>query len=123
MNLEKHLYQNGTRIIKFFLHLSKEEQRRRFLHRIGDPNKSWKLSIADIEERRYWNDYMDAYAACLTATSTNYAPWYIIPADDKQNTRLIISQIILDTLKKLKLAYPKVDSKRLKELQSIRALL
>lgn len=123
VNLEKHLYHNGTRIIKFFLHLSKEEQRKRFLHRIDDPKKSWKLNLADIEERKYWDDYMKAYEDCLSATSTNHAPWHIVPADDKENTRLVISQIILDTLKNLKLAYPRVDSKRRNELQSIRALL
>ncbi len=123
VNLEKHLYHNGTRIIKFFLHLSKEEQRKRFLHRIDDPKKSWKLNLADIEERKYWDDYMKAYEDCLSATSTSHAPWHIVPADDKENTRLVISQIILDTLKNLKLAYPRVDSKRRNELQSIRALL
>jgi len=123
VNMEKHLYHNETRLIKFFLHLSKEEQRKRFLHRIDDPRKSWKLNLTDIEERKYWDDYMKAYEDCLSRTSTNHAPWHIIPADDKENTRLIISQIILDTLKGLKLAYPKVDSKRLKELQSIRAIL
>lgn len=123
INLEKHLYHNGTRIIKFFLHISKEEQRKRLLKRIDDPKKNWKLSIADIQERKFWRHYMKAYEACLSATSTAYAPWYVIPADDKENTHLIISQIILDTLKGFKMAYPKSSRKRLKELQSIRKFL
>jgi len=123
INLEKHLYHNGTRIIKFFLHISKEEQRKRLLKRIDDPKKNWKLSMADIQERKFWRHYMKAYEACLSATSTAYAPWYVIPANDKENTHLIISQIILDTLKGLKMTYPKSSRKRLKELQSIRKLL
>lgn len=123
VNLEKHLYKNGTRIIKFFLHISKEEQRKRFLKRIDDPQKNWKLSLADIEERKFWNHYMKAYEACLSSTSTTNAPWYVIPADDKENAHLIISQIILDTLKGFKMTYPHSDSKRKKELQSFRKLL
>ena len=105
------------------MHLSKEEQRKRFLHCLGDPTKNWKLSLADIEERKFWDGYIDAYEACLCATSTIRCPWYIIPADDKENAALFISQIILDNLKKLKMTYPKPDSKRLKELQSISELL
>src|SRR5476651_1167516 len=97
-DLERHLDCNGTRIIKFFLHLSKEEQRKRFIDRIDRPDKNWKFSLADIEERKYWKDYMRAYGQCLTATSTKRAPWYIVPADDKLNTRLIVSRIVLDTL-------------------------
>jgi len=123
INLEKHLYHNGTRIIKFFLHISKEEQQKRLLKRIDDPKKNWKLSMADIQERKFWKHYMNAYEACLSATSTAYAPWYVIPAGDKENAHLIISQIILDTLKGLKMAYPKSSRKRMKELQSIRKLL
>jgi polyphosphate kinase 2 (PPK2 family) len=121
--LENHLYKNGTRIIKFFLHISKEEQRKRFLKRIDDPQKNWKLSLADIEERKFWNHYMKAYETCLSSTSTTNAPWYVIPADDKENAHLIISQIILDTLKGFKMTYPHSDSKRKKELQSFRKLL
>ena len=121
--LEKHLHRNGTRVIKFFLHLSEEEQRKRFLARIDEPEKNWKFSIADIEERKYWKDYMKAYEACLSATSTKNAPWYVVPADDKQNTHLIISEIILDTFRSLKLEYPKADAKRTGELQEIRQLL
>ena len=120
VDLENHLYRNGTRIIKFFLHLSEEEQRRRFLDRIDEPEKNWKFSLADIEERKFWNQYMQAYEACLSATSTETAPWYVVPADDKQNARLIVSSIILDTFKALKMRYPKTDAKRRQELLSIR---
>jgi PPK2 family polyphosphate:nucleotide phosphotransferase len=123
MDLEDHLNRNGTRIIKFFLHLSKDEQRKRFLARIDEPEKNWKFSAADIQERKYWNHYRKAYEACLSATSTKEAPWYIVPADDKENARLIVSQIILDTLGDLELSYPEVDEERLKELRSIRKLL
>jgi len=118
--LEKHLYDNGTRIIKFFLHLSKEEQRKRFLERIDEPDKNWKLSSADIAEREFWKDYMQAYEECLGATSTSQSPWYVVPADDKPNARLIVSQIVLHTLEGLKLSYPKTDAKRRHELLSIR---
>ena len=120
VDLENHLYRNGTRIIKFFLHLSKDEQRQRFLARIDEPDKNWKFSLTDIEERKFWNHYQEAYEACLSATSTKEAPWYIVPADDKENARLIISQIILDTLKELGMSYPEVNQARRKELQSIR---
>jgi PPK2 family polyphosphate:nucleotide phosphotransferase len=123
LDLEKHLNRNGTRIIKFFLHLSEKEQQKRFLQRIDDPEKNWKFSMADVEERKYWKEYMQAYEKCLSATSTNRAPWYIVPADDKLNARLIISSIILDTLKKLKMSYPATDKARLQELLSIRELL
>ena len=123
LDLENHLNRNGTRIIKFFLHLSEEEQQKRFLQRIDDPEKNWKFSMADIEERKYWKEYMKAYEECLSATSTDHAPWYVVPADDKLNARLIISSIILDTLKKLKMSYPATDKARLQELLSIRELL
>lgn len=123
VDLESHLYNNGTRIIKFFLHLSKEEQRKRFLQRIDEPEKNWKFSLADIEERKYWKQYMHAYETCLSATSTNTAPWYVVPADDKENARLIISRIILDTFKTLKMSYPETGAKRRKELQAIRTRL
>jgi PPK2 family polyphosphate:nucleotide phosphotransferase len=122
-DLEQHLHRNGTRVIKFFLHLSKNEQRKRFLERIDEPDKNWKFSPADIHERKYWRDYMKAYEDCLRATSTEEAPWYIIPADDKEDSRLIVSQIVLDTLESLKLAYPKTSAKRLEELNSIRRQL
>jgi PPK2 family polyphosphate:nucleotide phosphotransferase len=118
--LEQHLYENGTRIAKFFLHLSKEEQRKRFLQRIDEPEKNWKFSQADIEERKYWKDYMKAYEHCLSATSTRQAPWYVVPADDKQNARLIVSHIVLDTLKALKMTFPKTSEARHHELMAIR---
>jgi PPK2 family polyphosphate:nucleotide phosphotransferase len=122
-DLERHLYVNGTRIIKFFLHLSKEEQRKRFLARIDEPQKNWKFSVADIEERKFWKHYMRAYEQCLCATSSANAPWYVVPADDKENARLIVSQIIIDTFEGLKMAYPKTSGKRHRELMSIRKRL
>jgi PPK2 family polyphosphate:nucleotide phosphotransferase len=122
-DLERHLSANGTRIVKFFLHLSKEEQRKRFLARIDEPEKNWKFSLADIEERKFWKHYMKAYEECLSATSKHHAPWYIVPADDKPNTRLIVSQIILDTFESLRLSHPKIDDVRRKELLEIRKQL
>jgi PPK2 family polyphosphate:nucleotide phosphotransferase len=123
VELENHLHRNGTRIIKFFLHLSKEEQRKRFLERIDQPEKNWKFSLADIEERKYWDQYMQAYEACLSATSTRIAPWYVVPADDKENARLIISRIVLDTFKALDMHYPETDAPRRQELLLIRQQL
>jgi PPK2 family polyphosphate:nucleotide phosphotransferase len=123
VDLEEHLHRNGTRIIKFFLHLSKDEQRKRFLERIDEPDKNWKFSLADIHERKYWERYREAFEDCLNATSTHHAPWYVVPADDKENARLIVSRIILDALKGLKMAYPKTTEKRRLELQSIRKQL
>jgi PPK2 family polyphosphate:nucleotide phosphotransferase len=123
LDLEGHLHRNGTRIVKIFLHLSKEEQRKRFLQRIDDPDKRWKFSQADIEERKYWKRYMKAYQNCLSATSTSASPWYIVPADDKQNARLIVSRIIVDTLAALHMSYPKLSKTRLRELESIRKKL
>ncbi|HVU16905.1 MAG TPA: ADP-polyphosphate phosphotransferase [Candidatus Didemnitutus sp.] len=121
--LEKHLSRNGTRILKFFLHLSKDEQRRRFIDRIDDPDKNWKFSAADIEERRYWNDYMRAYEDCLSSTSSKAAPWYVVPADDKPNARLIIAHLVIAALRDLKLAYPRVSTARRRELHDIRRKL
>jgi PPK2 family polyphosphate:nucleotide phosphotransferase len=123
LDLERHLHRNGTRVVKFFLHLSKEEQRKRFLARIDEPEKNWKFSLADVKERKYWKSYTKAYEQCLSATSSRDAPWYIIPADDKANARLIISQVVVDTLEGLGDAAPKVDTARRRELQSIRARL
>jgi PPK2 family polyphosphate:nucleotide phosphotransferase len=117
---ERHLHRNGTRVVKFFLHVSKEEQARRFLARIDDPAKNWKFSPADVAERARWKDYMSAYQDCLEATSTDRAPWFIVPADDKQNARLIVSQIVLETMKALRMRYPSSDAARVKELQRIR---
>jgi PPK2 family polyphosphate:nucleotide phosphotransferase len=121
--LERHLHRNGTRIVKFFLHLSKEEQRKRFLRRLDDPDKRWKFSQADLEERKYWRRYMRAYADCLGATSTSHAPWYVVPADDKKNARLMVSQVIVETLAGLKMQYPALSETRLRELRAIRRQL
>ena len=123
VDLEGHLHRNGTKIVKMFLHLSEEEQRKRFLARIDEPDKNWKFSLADIHERNYWKDYVKAYEACLEATSTHHTPWYIVPADDKENARLIVSRIVLDALEGLKMAYPGTTAKRRAELQSIRKQL
>jgi PPK2 family polyphosphate:nucleotide phosphotransferase len=123
VDFEKHLDCNGTRIVKIFLHLSKDEQRKRFLARIDDPEKNWKLSLADIHERRLWKDYVKAYEDCISATSTHYAPWYIVPADDKDDARLIVSQIVLDALKGLNMSYPVSSAKHQVELNSIRKSL
>jgi PPK2 family polyphosphate:nucleotide phosphotransferase len=123
VNLEDHLHRNGTRIIKFFLHLSKEEQRKRFLSRIDEPEKNWKFSVDDVKERESWNRYMKAYEECMSATSTATAPWYVVPADDKATTRLIVSRIILDAFKELDLEYPKQSPARLQELRRIRKML
>jgi PPK2 family polyphosphate:nucleotide phosphotransferase len=122
-DLERHLHANGTRIVKFFLHLSKEEQRKRFLARIDEKDKNWKISTADIAERGFWKQYMNAYEKCLTATNTRDAPWYVVPADDKENARLIVSRIVLDTLEELKMTYPKASAQRHRELLSIRKQL
>jgi PPK2 family polyphosphate:nucleotide phosphotransferase len=123
VDLERHLFHNSTRTIKIFLHLSHEQQRKRFLERIDEPDKNWKFSVADIHERKYWEQYMAAYEECLSATSTEHAPWYIVPADDKENARLIVSQIVLDAFDELKMAYPKTTPKREEELKTIRKLL
>jgi PPK2 family polyphosphate:nucleotide phosphotransferase len=123
VNLEDHLHRNGTRIVKFFLHLSKEEQRKRFLSRIDEPDKNWKFSVDDVKERESWNHYRKAYEECFSATSTATAPWYVVPADDKATTQLIVSRIVLDAFKDLKLEYPQLSAERLQELQKIRKLL
>jgi PPK2 family polyphosphate:nucleotide phosphotransferase len=123
VDLENHLHRNGTLIVKFFLHLSKDEQRKRFLKRIDEPEKNWKFSAADVEERKHWNDYMKAYEKCLGATSTKTAPWYVVPADDKENSRLIISRIVLDAMKSLNMRYPKTGASHRKELLVIREQL
>ncbi len=123
VNLEHHLHRNGTRVVKFFLHLSKQEQRKRFLKRIDDPQKNWKFSADDVKERGFWKDYTKAYEACISATSTHSSPWYVVPADDKETAQLIVSRVVLDTLKSLKMSYPKSDPQRREELLRIRQLL
>lgn len=122
-DLERHLHANGTRVVKFFLHLSKDEQRKRFLARIDEPEKNWKFSTADIKERGFWDDYQKAYEDCLGATSTSDSPWYIVPADDKKNARLIVSEIIIDTFEGLGMSYPKISPARERELLEIRKQL
>jgi PPK2 family polyphosphate:nucleotide phosphotransferase len=123
LDLERHLDRNGTKIVKFFLHISKEEQRKRFLERIETPEKNWKFSAADVEERKFWKQYMRAYEKCISATSTAHAPWYIVPADDKLNARLIVSRIVLDTVASLRLSYPKTTAARRRELRALRRQL
>ena len=123
VDLERHLHVNGTRVIKFFLHISKDEQRKRLLARIDEPDKNWKLSLADVEERKFWADYQTAYGECLAATSTEHAPWYVVPADDKKNARLIISDIILGVFNDLHLAYPTPAPGHRRELQMVRKRL
>ena len=122
-NFETHLHLNGTRVVKIFLHLSQEEQRKRFLERIDEPDKNWKFSLADIHERKYWKQYAEAFEECLNATSTQASPWFVVPADDKENARLIVSRIVMDALRDLKMSYPKTTAKRKAELQAIRKLL
>lgn len=123
VDFEQHLHRCDTRIVKFFLHLSKEEQRKRFLARIDEPEKNWKFSLDDAKERQFWDQYRKAYEKCLSATSTDEAPWHIVPADDKKNARLIVSQIILDTIEALDLRYPVVDAARRQELEETRKRL
>jgi PPK2 family polyphosphate:nucleotide phosphotransferase len=123
VDLERHLHASGTRIVKIFLHLSKEEQRKRLLARIDEPDKNWKFSAADIAERGFWDAYMQAYSHALAATSTTDSPWFIVPADDKKNARLIVSQIVLDALEGLGLSYPEVTEARRQELKAIRKQL
>jgi len=123
VDLERHLDRCGTHVIKFFLHLSKDEQRERLLARLDDPDKSWKFNVADIDERGFWPAYMDAYESCLGATSTARAPWYIVPADDKRNARLIVSEVIVETLEKLGMEYPRLDAAEHQKLLSVRAAL
>ena len=122
-HLERHLHDNGTRVVKFYLHLSKDEQRRRFLERIDDPQKNWKFSQDDVAERAYWKQYMKAYEDCLSATSSDYAPWYVVPADDKKTCRLIVSRITVETLEALNMAYPKAGAQRRRDLLAIRKRL
>ncbi len=123
VDFERHLHANGTRIVKFYLHLSKDEQRKRFLARIDDPEKNWKFSMSDVHERTFWKKYMAAFEECIGATSTKDVPWYVVPADDKENARLIVSQIVVDTLDGLGMSYPTVTAEREGQLQAIRAEL
>ena len=119
LDFEQHLHRNGTLVIKIFLHVSKQEQRERLLARIDVPDKNWKFTASDVHERKYWTRYMRAYDECLSATSTPDAPWYVVPADHKENTWLIVSQIVMDALDGLKMRYPRTSAKRRRELQSM----
>lgn len=123
VDFESHLHRNGTRVVKIFLHVSKDEQRRRFLKRIDEADKNWKFNVDDMTERKYWKQYMKAYEACMSATSTKDSPWYVVPADEKKDAQLIVSKILLDTLGKLKLRYPELDAKERQQLKSIRRML
>ena len=120
---ERYLTRNGFGVRKFFLNLSKKEQKKRFLARLEEPEKNWKFSAADIHERAYWDDYMEAYEDMICHTATEEAPWYVVPADNKWFTRVVVAAALVDTLQKLQLGYPKVDSEKRKELQAARALL
>jgi len=122
-DFEKHLWRNGTRVLKFFLHLGRDEQRSRFLDRIDEPEKNWKFSAGDVAERKHWDQYQHAYEDAINKTATPDAPWFVIPANDKKNMRLIVAQAILDELKSLDMAYPEVDDERRAELQHYREQL
>ena len=123
VDAEAHLHRNGTRIVKIFLHLSKDEQRDRLIARIDEEDKNWKFDEGDIEQRKHWDKYMAAYADCLRATSTPDCPWYVVPADDKKNARLVVSQILVDTLAGLDLHYPETTAARREKLLEIRRQL
>ncbi len=122
-NFERYLARNGVVVRKFFLHVSKEEQKRRFLSRLDEPEKNWKFSLADARERQYWNDYMEAYEDMIRRTSSRQAPWFVVPADNKWFTRLVVSAAIIDALQRLDLAFPKIDARRREELAAARAAL
>jgi len=116
-NFEKYLYENGIITVKFFLHLSKEEQKKRFLRRLDTPSKNWKFSSADLKEREYWDEYQKCYGEAISATSTGHAPWYVVPADNKDYTRMVISDVLVKTLKSLDIQYPELDEDQLKSLE------
>ena len=120
---ERHMARSGTVVRKFFLHLSKKEQKKRFLARLDEPEKNWKFSASDIHERKYWDDYQDAYEDMIRNTATKHAPWYVVPADNKWFSRLVISTVVVDALESLDLAYPKVQEKAKKELEAAKRVL
>ncbi len=122
-NFERYLSRNGVIVRKFFLHVSRKEQKRRFLERIDNPDKNWKLSMADAKERGFWDDYMEAYEAMIQNTATEHAPWYVVPADNKWFTRIVVAAAVIDTLASLDLHYPKVDDAKRKELQGVKTAL
>ena len=122
-NIERYLARNGTIICKFFLHLSKEEQRQRFLRRIDDPNRNWKLSANDAKARGHWKDYMNAYEQTIRNTATKHAPWYVVPADNKWFTRVVVAAAVIDAMASLDLAYPSVDERQIAELAAVKQTL
>jgi PPK2 family polyphosphate:nucleotide phosphotransferase len=122
-NTERYLSRNGVLIRKFFLHVSHKEQKQRFLDRIDQPEKNWKMSVADAQERKYWKDYMKAYEEMIQNTATDYAPWYVVPADNKWFTRVVVAAAVIDALASLDLHYPKVDDAKRKELQQVKQAL
>jgi PPK2 family polyphosphate:nucleotide phosphotransferase len=122
-SFERHMAGSGTVIRKFFLHVSKKEQKRRFLARLEEPEKHWKFSASDIHERKYWDDYQAAYEDMICNTATEHAPWYVVPADNKWFTRLVVSTVVVDTLESLDLAYPQVDEEKRKELEAAKNIL
>ncbi len=122
-SFERHMARNGTVIRKFFLHVSKKEQKKRFLARLEEPGKNWKFSESDIQERKYWDDYQAAYEDMIRNTATEHAPWYVVPADNKWFTRLVVSAVVVDTLESLDLAYPTVSEAKRKELEAAKKIL
>src|SRR3954449_12335698 len=120
---EDYATRQGTKILKFFLHVSRKEQKKRFLERLDEPDKNWKLSASDVKEREFWSDYMHAFEEAIRATASNHAPWYVVPADNKWFTRLLVAAAIVDAVEDLGLAYPKVDAAKRKELAGVRAAL
>jgi PPK2 family polyphosphate:nucleotide phosphotransferase len=123
VNTEAYLHRNGTRIVKFFLHLSKDEQRKRLLARIDDPDKNWKLTKSDLESRGEWDDFQAAYEHCLGNTSTEHSPWYVVPADRKRTARLVVSHIVVETLRSLRMSYPRADKAHRRELNEAKQIL
>jgi PPK2 family polyphosphate:nucleotide phosphotransferase len=122
-HFEKYLSRQGTVVLKFFLHVSRQEQKRRFLERLDKPDKRWKFSLSDVHERGYWRDYMRAYEEAITATASRRAPWFVVPADNKWFTRLVVAAAIVAAVEELQLAYPRVSPQKMKELRSVRAAL
>jgi polyphosphate kinase 2 (PPK2 family) len=122
-NFEKYLHRNGTKIIKFFLNVSKDEQRKRFIERVDNPDKNWKFSATDAKERTYWKEYMSAYEEMIKQTSTKKSPWYVVPADNKAYARIVIASAIINALDELELEYPAVSKEKIAELQGIKKQL
>jgi PPK2 family polyphosphate:nucleotide phosphotransferase len=122
-NFESYLSRNGVLVLKFFLHVSRAQQKKRFMERLDDPNKNWKFSAADVTERKYWHDYMEAYQEAIRATASKFAPWYVVPADNKWFTRLVVAAAIVDSLGRLDLEYPKLLPAQVAELKEARQLL